>query len=172
MLHSGDEDDDMDFDAPKIYEPVESLDQLASRLKSFQEQYNETVRGGKMDLVFFKVMNALRERETTSNLCHATMLRVNFAGRQRLVLPERDWTFASGVMLVKVTLAIRMLDLPPRLGIFGFFSHVVSVCKECNHHHVGKFAHSCSSWQIGSPPPPPKGKQKHVIAWPEHSSAA
>ena len=54
-VFTGEEDDDAEFDAPKIYEPIESLEQLAEKLKGYQEQYNETVRGAKMDLVFFKV---------------------------------------------------------------------------------------------------------------------
>ena len=39
----------------QVYEPIESLDSLAERLSVFQQQYNEAVRGGAMDLVFFKV---------------------------------------------------------------------------------------------------------------------
>jgi dynein heavy chain len=54
---TGDEPDDADLDAPKIYEPIPSLDELAEKLNGYMEQYNETVRGGKMDLVFFKVSN-------------------------------------------------------------------------------------------------------------------
>jgi hypothetical protein len=38
-----------------VYEPIESLDSLEARLTTFQQQYNEAVRGGAMDLVFFKV---------------------------------------------------------------------------------------------------------------------
>lgn len=50
----GEEADDADLEAPKIYEPIPSLDFLAERLKSYQELYNESIRGAKMDLVFFK----------------------------------------------------------------------------------------------------------------------
>jgi len=52
---TGEEADDADLDAPKVYEPISSLDALADKLNSYMEQYNETVRGGKMDMVFFKV---------------------------------------------------------------------------------------------------------------------
>jgi len=52
---TGDEDEDVDLAAPKIYEPVESYDQLSDRFKMFQAQYNEVIRGSQMDLVFFRV---------------------------------------------------------------------------------------------------------------------
>jgi len=55
MATPGDEPDDADLDAPKVYEPIPGLDELRDKLNMYMEQYNETVRGGKMDLVFFKV---------------------------------------------------------------------------------------------------------------------
>uniref|UniRef100_A0A669P7L0 AAA+ ATPase domain-containing protein n=1 Tax=Phasianus colchicus TaxID=9054 RepID=A0A669P7L0_PHACC len=51
---TGDEPDDVELKAPKIYEPIPSLDYLAERLQMFMQQYNESIRGSKMDLVFFK----------------------------------------------------------------------------------------------------------------------
>ena len=38
-----------------MYEPIKDYEELSDRLKAYQMQYNENVRGGKMDLVFFKV---------------------------------------------------------------------------------------------------------------------
>lgn len=55
VVCEGDETDDADLDMPKIYEPIDSLQQLSDKLLMYMEQYNETVRGAKMDLVFFKV---------------------------------------------------------------------------------------------------------------------
>jgi dynein heavy chain len=43
-----------DMDAPKVYEPIVSFEALSERLQTFQGQYNETIRGANMDLVFFK----------------------------------------------------------------------------------------------------------------------
>ena len=54
-LAAGEEAEDADLEAPKVYEPVISLDSLKDRLGSFIASYNEMVRGGHMDLVFFKV---------------------------------------------------------------------------------------------------------------------
>lgn len=51
----GEEADDADLDAPKVYEAIDSYEQLDTKLNSYMQQYNETVRGGQMDLVFFKV---------------------------------------------------------------------------------------------------------------------
>ena len=52
-----DDDDSGDPEIPRIYEPIESFQQLKARLSFFMDQYNEEVRGAKMDLVCFKVMN-------------------------------------------------------------------------------------------------------------------
>ena len=52
---TGEEPDDADLEALKVYEPIPSLEVLAERLGTFQQMYNEAVRGGAMDLVFFKV---------------------------------------------------------------------------------------------------------------------
>ena len=38
-----------------MYEPIPSLEGLKERLGTFMLGYNEMVRGGHMDLVFFKV---------------------------------------------------------------------------------------------------------------------
>ena len=55
FTRKGEDGDDMDFEAPKIYEPIASFQELEEKLKMYQDQYNETVRGSKMDLVFFQV---------------------------------------------------------------------------------------------------------------------
>jgi dynein heavy chain len=51
---TGDEPEDADLDAPKIYEQIESLESLHVRLQEYMQMYNENVRGASMDLVFFK----------------------------------------------------------------------------------------------------------------------
>ncbi|XP_071957897.1 dynein axonemal heavy chain 5-like isoform X2 [Antedon mediterranea] len=51
---TGDEPEDADFEAPKIYEPIPSFKVLEERLLMFMSQYNESIRGSGMDLVFFR----------------------------------------------------------------------------------------------------------------------
>ena len=54
LFPSGEEPEDFEIETPKIYEPIAGTDSLKARLTMFLDQYNETVRGGNMDLVFFK----------------------------------------------------------------------------------------------------------------------
>ena len=46
--------EDEDLEAPKVYERVKSFDRLREKLLEYMGMYNETIRGAKMDLVFFK----------------------------------------------------------------------------------------------------------------------
>jgi dynein heavy chain len=45
----------MDVEAPKVYESIGTFDNLKERLKMFMGSYNEAIRGGRLDLVFFRV---------------------------------------------------------------------------------------------------------------------
>ncbi|CAH8651359.1 unnamed protein product [Schistosoma margrebowiei] len=51
---TGDEPEDYIVEVPRIYEPIESFQQLSSRLEMFLHQYNESVRGARMNLVLFR----------------------------------------------------------------------------------------------------------------------
>ncbi|XP_061708954.1 dynein axonemal heavy chain 8 [Cydia pomonella] len=50
---TGDEEEEFSFEAPKIYEELPSWEFVLMKLGSFQELYNEQVRGASLDLVFF-----------------------------------------------------------------------------------------------------------------------
>jgi len=52
----GEEGEETEVESPKIYEPIGSFKELSDRLEMHQQQYNESIRGAKMDLVFFKVV--------------------------------------------------------------------------------------------------------------------
>ena len=75
---AGEEGEDADLDAPKIYEPIPSLEALAEKLNGYMEQYNETIRGAKMDLVFFKVILIIESPKKNSlKLKHHKERRLN-----------------------------------------------------------------------------------------------
>ncbi|XP_075973556.1 dynein heavy chain 8, axonemal kl-3 [Anticarsia gemmatalis] len=50
---TGDEDEDFSTDAPKVYEELPAWDFVLSKLGTFQETFNEQIRGAHLDLVFF-----------------------------------------------------------------------------------------------------------------------
>lgn len=101
---TGDEDDDFDFEAPKIYEELPSWEFTVNKVKIFMAGFNENVRGFELDLVLFHdalVYLYIISRIIRTPRGNALLVGVGGSGKQSLT---RLASYIAGYKFYQITL--------------------------------------------------------------------
>lgn len=101
---TGDDDENISLDAPKVYEEIPSLETVHKKVVHFMAQFNEFVQGFKLDLVFFHdclVHLIIISRIIRTSRGNALLVGVGGSGKQSIT---RLASFIAGNQFFQITL--------------------------------------------------------------------